>query len=107
MAFSAFAIHPSEYLESTGGGGDLVDNPVGTGPYMMQEWRRGEQIIMTKNPDYWGDAATADTLVFRWSTEGAQRLVELQSGNVDGIDNPSPDDFATIEADSNSDSLSS
>ena len=101
VAFSAFAIHPSEYLESTGGGGDLVDNPVGTGPYMMQEWRRGEQIIMTKNPDYWGDAATADTLVFRWSTEGAQRLVELQSGNVDGIDNPSPDDFATIEADSN------
>ena len=27
-------------------------------------------------------------LVFRWSTEGAQRLLELQSGTVDGIDNP-------------------
>ena len=101
VAFSAFAIHPSEYLESTGGGGTLVDNPIGTGPYMLQEWRRGEQIIMTKNPNYWGDPAIADTLVFRWSTEGAQRLVELQSGTVDAIDNPSPDDFATIEADSN------
>ncbi len=101
VAFSAFAIHPSEYLEFTGGGGQLVDNPVGTGPYMLQEWRRGEQIIMVRNPDYWGTPAIADTLVFRWSTEGAQRLVELQSGSVDGIDNPSPDDFPTIEADSN------
>ncbi|MFN2243155.1 MAG: ABC transporter substrate-binding protein, partial [Anaerolineae bacterium] len=101
VAFSAFAIQSSDYLEATGGGGDLVDNPMGTGPYSFQEWRRGEQLIMAKNPDYWGDPAYADTLVFRWSTEGAQRLVELQAGSVDGIDNPSPDDFATIEADAN------
>ena len=36
--------------------------------------------------------------VIRWSTEAAQRLVELTSGIVDGIDNPGPDDFPTIEA---------
>ena len=101
VAFSAFAIHSSDYLEATGGGGDIVDNPMGTGPYMLKEWRRGEQLIMEKFPDYWGTPAIADTLVFRWSTEGAQRLVELQAGTVDGIDNPSPDDFATIEGDAN------
>ncbi len=100
-AFSAFAVHSSDYLEATGGGGDLVDNPMGTGPYKLVEWRRGEQLIMERNPDYWGTPAIADTLVFRWSTEGAQRLVELQAGSVDGIDNPTPDDFATIEADPN------
>jgi ABC-type oligopeptide transport system substrate-binding subunit len=33
IAFSAFAIHPSEHLEATGGGGDaLISNPIGTGP---------------------------------------------------------------------------
>ncbi len=101
VAFSAFAIHSSDYLEATGGTGQIVDKPIGTGPYMLKEWRRGEQVILTKNPDYWGEKANVETLVFRWSTEGAQRLVELQSGNVDGIDNPSPDDFATIEADAN------
>jgi len=37
-------------------------------------------------------------VIFRWSSEGAQRLLELESGTVDGIDNPTPDDFATIEA---------
>ena len=101
VAFSAFAINSSDYLESTGGTGTLVEKPIGTGPYMLKEWQRGEQLILEKNPDYWGTPAIADTLVFRWSTEAAQRLVELQSGNVDGIDNPSPDDFATIAADTN------
>ena len=28
-------------------------------------------------------------------------MLELQAGTVDGIDNPGPDDFATIEADAN------
>ena len=100
IAFSAFAINDSAYLESTGGTGAIVDTPNGTGPYKLVEWQRGEQLIMEKNPDYWGEPGIVDTLVFRWSTEGAQRLVELQSGNVDGIDNPTPDDFATIAADS-------
>lgn len=101
VAFSPFAIQPSEYLESTGGSGDLLERPIGTGPYMIQEWKRGEEIIYTKNPDYWGEPAFADTLVFRWQTESAARLLELQSGTVDGIDNPGPDDFETIANDPN------
>lgn len=99
-AFTAFAIQPSEYLESTGGTGDLLERPIGTGPYMLDRWSRGEEVVFTRFEDYWGDPAFAQTLVFRWSTEGAARLLELQSGNVDGIDNPSPDDFPTIAEDS-------
>ncbi len=101
IAFTAFAIQPSEYIESTGGKGDLLENPIGTGPYMIESWERGNQLVLKANPDFWGDKALSDTLVFRWSTESAQRLLELQSGTVDAIDNPGPDDFATIEADPN------
>ncbi|MBF8283037.1 MAG: putative ABC transporter substrate binding protein, partial [Anaerolineales bacterium] len=42
VAFSAFAINDADYLESTGGGGDLIEKPNGTGPYILQEWKRGE-----------------------------------------------------------------
>ena len=101
VAFSAFGIHPSEYLEATGGGGDLIEQPIGTGPYMLEEWERGSQIVLTRNPDYWGDAPAHETLVFRWSAEAAQRLVELQSGTVDAIDNVGTDDFEVVAADSN------
>ncbi|HMR67333.1 MAG TPA: ABC transporter substrate-binding protein, partial [Anaerolineae bacterium] len=99
VAFSAFQIHPSEYLESTGGTGDLVDQPVGTGPYVLDTWNRGESIVFTRFEDYWGEPAKTETLIFRWSSEAAQRLLELQSGAVDGIDNPAPDGFEVIEAD--------
>ena len=67
----------------------------------MVEWRRGDQIIYNRFDDYWGDPAIAENLIFRWSAESAQRLVELQAGTVDGIDNPGPDDFEAIEADEN------
>ncbi|MFN8456269.1 MAG: ABC transporter substrate-binding protein, partial [Anaerolineae bacterium] len=63
-------------------------------------WKKGDSITYERNEDYWGEPAKSQTLVFRWSAEGAQRLLELQSGSVDGIDNPTPDDFATIEGDS-------
>lgn len=99
VAFSAFAIHSADYLEATGGGGDLVDTPVGTGPYMLEEWTRGDSLTLKRFDSYWGSAALTDTLVFRWNSEGAARLTELQAGTVDGIDNPTPDDYETIRQD--------
>ncbi len=100
-AFTSFAIQPTEHLEAVGGTAELLENPVGTGPYMVEQWNRGEELTFTKNPNYWGEPAFADTLVFRWQTESAARLLELQTGTVDGIDNPAPDDFETIAGDAN------
>jgi ABC-type transport system substrate-binding protein len=103
IAFTSFAIEPSEYLSSTQGGGEgsaLLEKPIGTGPYKVSEWKRGDELVFTRNDDYWGEKAKTPTVVFRWSSEAAQRLLELQAGTVDGIDNPGPDDFATIEGDS-------
>jgi len=100
VAFSAFPILPAAYLQKTGGGGDLIEKPIGTGPYVLKEWVRGDHITLEANPNYWGEAPKTKTVIFRWSKEAAQRLLELQSGTVDGIDNPSPDDFDKIAADS-------
>ena len=77
----------------------ILARPNGTGPFMITEWQRGDHITMVRNPNYWGEAPSFETLIFRWSTDSAQRFVELQAGAVDGIDNPGPDDFAAIEGD--------
>ncbi|MCU0511684.1 MAG: ABC transporter substrate-binding protein [Anaerolineae bacterium] len=98
VAFSSLSILPSEYLETTGGGGDLIQNPVGTGPYRLERWDLGNEMVFSRFDGYWGDAAKEATVIFRWNTESTARVTELQSGNVDGIDNPGEADFAVIEA---------
>jgi ABC-type transport system substrate-binding protein len=101
IAFSAFQIDDTAWLEQHGADGSIIDNVNGTGPYQLDAWNRGSDITLTAYDGYWGDPALSATAIFRWSTEAAQRLVELQSGQVDGIDNPGPDEFETIEGDSN------
>ncbi len=99
IAFSSLAIQDADYLAETGGGGEaLVRNPNGTGPYKLKSWTSGSDIVLEANPDYWGDPPKTPTAIIRWSSEAAQRLVELTSGNVDGIDNPGADDFEAIKA---------
>jgi ABC-type transport system substrate-binding protein len=97
VAFTSFAINDTAYLEEHVEDGSIVDEPNGTGPYALDSWTRGTEITLSANPDYWGDAPLSPTVIFRWSAEAAQRLVELTGGTVDGIDNPGPDDFQTIE----------
>lgn len=102
IAFSVFSIYPSEWLEATAGEEtrttEGLDHPIGTGPYKIAEWVRGESITFVRNEDYWGEPAVTDKLVFRWNSEGAARRLELEAGTVDGIDNPTPDDFEAIRA---------
>jgi len=102
IALASFGIQPAAYLQQTGGGGTgsaLLTTPIGTGPYMVAQWQKGQELDLTAFPDYWGAKALTKTLVFRWSTESAQRLQELQAGTVDAIDNVAPTDFATVQAD--------
>ena len=98
-AFTPFGIQPEEHLEATGG--SPLDNPVGTGPFVLDSWNRGDSVVYSANQDYWGDVPAFDTLVIRWATESAQRLIELQSGNVHQITNLATDDIAAVEADPN------
>jgi ABC-type transport system substrate-binding protein len=100
-AFTAFAIQPKEWIEAAMENRQILEKPIGTGPYVLDSWKRGDSIIFKRFNDYWGEKAKTETLVFRWASEPAARLLELQSGTVDGIDNPSPDDFDVIRSDPN------
>ncbi len=100
IAFSVFGIQDSDYLAAHAADKSLLDTPNGTGPYKFDTWDKGNRLVLTANDNYWGEKALTPNLEFRWSDEAAQRLLELQSGNVDGIDNPGADDIATIQADS-------
>jgi peptide/nickel transport system substrate-binding protein len=101
IVLPSFGIQSSEWLEQTGGAGELLDHPIGTGPYLFDQWSRGEFITFTRFDDYWGEKAFAETLMFRWSAEGAVRLLEIQSGAADGTNNVGPEDVAEVQDDQN------
>jgi peptide/nickel transport system substrate-binding protein len=66
---------------------DFPENPVGTGPYKFVEWRRGSQISLTANEDYWGPAPSIKDVVIRTIPEANTALAALQTGEVDIIKN--------------------
>jgi ABC-type transport system substrate-binding protein len=99
LAFIPFAVQPAEHLEATEG--SPLENPIGTGPFLLQDWSRGSEIVYAANQDYWGGAPAFDTLVFRWRDSSTARITELTSGNADMITNLAASDYATIEGDPN------
>ncbi|MCP4309245.1 MAG: peptide ABC transporter substrate-binding protein [bacterium] len=99
IAFSVFGIQPEEHLEATGGA--PIDNPVGTGPYVLKDWVRGDSVVYERFDDYYGQKPAHQTAVLRWATESAGRLIELQSGQAAGMTFPGPEDFSVIEGDAN------
>ena len=45
-------------------GAEFPKNPVGAGPFMFDHWTPGEEIVLKRNPDYWGEKAHVDTVRF-------------------------------------------
>jgi ABC-type transport system substrate-binding protein len=102
VAFNVFSIADSAFLDETGGDSvAMSDNAVGTGPWTLESWVRGDSVTYVANPDYWGSKPPYEKLIIRWSEQSAQRTLELQSGQADGIDQVQPEDFETISGDTN------
>ena len=69
-----------------------IDNPekykvtypfVGSGPFQIQEWKRGSHIHLTKNPDYWGVEPTIDEVYFDLYTNADTMTQDLKAGLID------------------------
>lgn len=61
---------------------DYGEHPIGSGRYMLVDWKRGEQVVLRANPDYYGEAPSIETLVVVFMEEDAS-LAAAQAGSVD------------------------
>lgn len=72
LTTSVSAAVAREVVEAYGdGSGWVMDHPVGTGPYMLKEWRRGQKIVLVANPGY-------RDVRFPESDDPADRAIEKQ-----------------------------
>jgi peptide/nickel transport system substrate-binding protein len=72
-------------------------HPTGTGPFMLDSWKRGDRVTLKANPDYWGEKATIDTLVFVAIDDPKARATALQNGEIDGFDLVGPADIQPLK----------
>lgn len=77
--------------------GDLMQNPVGTGPFKLKEIVSGDHVTIERFDDYWGGPAKLDEVVFRVIPEAATRVAMLETGEVDFIDSIPPEQLPRLQ----------
>ncbi len=76
-------IYPEAYFKQVGAKG-LATHPIGTGPYMLDQWKRGQYVLFKKNPDYFNAAAYPMPYVkYELISNDNTRLLEVQTGALD------------------------
>ncbi len=70
--------------------------PVGTGPYMLDEWKKGKTITLERNEDYFAGPAKIEEIVFKIVPDEAKRSEQLGNGKLD-LARIAPRDVQSIE----------
>jgi len=70
---------------------------MGTGPYKFVEWIKGDQVVLVKNPDYWGDKPAWDKIVYKVIKSDPSRLAAMLNGDVDMIDYVPTTDYQSVK----------
>jgi peptide/nickel transport system substrate-binding protein len=61
-------------------------HPTGTGPFVFRSWQPGREVLLVRNPRYWGKPARLDRLVFRTIGDPTARIRALERGTIHGLD---------------------
>lgn len=93
--YAFWVVNAKNYL--TVGKDAFARNPVGTGPYKMDEWVDGEFIRLASHDDYFGGKPTAKSVTFIEVPEMSARIAGLVSGEYDIAVNIAPDQIPVIE----------
>ncbi|MFB4274206.1 ABC transporter substrate-binding protein [Nonomuraea sp. MTCD27] len=90
---------------------DLANKPVGTGPYVLGSWRRGDSIQLNANPSYWGTKPPLTAITLKYFKDATAMNNALLTGGIDVISSvqapeslqqfADPNRFETIEGTTN------
>lgn len=80
LASSVTAIVPKE--EVVKAGGDLNDNPIGTGPFKFKEWISGSKIVLDRFNDYYEQKLSLKGVEFLINVSDEQRKEKLRQQQI-------------------------
>jgi peptide/nickel transport system substrate-binding protein len=82
-----------------------LSKTAGSGPYVVESWKEGDHVTLTKRKDYnWGPAAVGhtgpaflDTITYKLVSEPSLRVASVQSGQADVAYNASPQELKSLK----------
>ena len=68
----------------------MSSNPIGTGPYMLEKWQKGSEVVLVKNPLHWRgwSGNHTDKVVIKEVANAESITSALQAGKADIADVP-------------------
>ena len=69
---------------------------IGTGPFKLESFARGDRIVLARNDAYWGTKPAWERVTLRLLAQDAPRLAALLAGDVDAIENIPTSDAGRI-----------
>lgn len=75
-------------VEAEQRGRAFADRPSGTGPFRLEEWRRGERLLLAANPAYHRGRPKLPGVLYRVIPEDLTATVEFENGNLDLMEIP-------------------
>ncbi len=62
-----------------------VTEPVGTGPFKRESWDPGEEMVLVRNEDYWGELAKLERITLKFIPDPTTRMMALETGEIQMI----------------------
>ena len=81
LAMTTAYIVPREDVERLGQ--DFGTHPVGSGPYVLSEWKHGQHIVLTAHEDYFEGRPKLNGITYRIIPEDLTAVVEFETGKLD------------------------
>jgi peptide/nickel transport system substrate-binding protein len=79
---------------------DLAATAIGTGPFTIEAWNRGQSIEMKARDDYWGEAPKVESATLKYFADAVATTNALRSGDVDVVHNmQAPELLSSFESD--------
>jgi peptide/nickel transport system substrate-binding protein len=82
---SAVGLFPSHLLVGKNRDAALKDGYAWSGGPWFAKWNKGQSIVLTPNPNYWGPKPHLDKVVFQFETDTAAEFQAFKSGQVQAI----------------------
>lgn len=82
-------------------GEEFAEKPVGTGPFKLESWVKGQEVVLVANEDYWRGKPKVDKIILRIFKDPSALRIALENGEVDMAFGIQPSDIPALEENPN------